>query len=322
MRKILIVGGDGFLGSNLLWYAKEKHEVVATTRSFPFNVEGCKVELLDIAEKDRCVQIMRKHDPDLVINTVAVVGLDVAEKDRDLTRQVHVQGTKNLVDACKQPGAEIVYISTDYVFDGTKIGGTYDESDQPSPINYYGATKLEAEGIVRDSGLDWIIGRPAHLYGPNFATPFVEDVLRQTHAQKRCSYPETLLNMLRGGQAIALPTELYQTPVLASDFSQALLSLIDLGARGIYNICGPDCVSRYRFYSELARTFGADSGLVTATSVEEYARLLNVPANILPRRVCMNASKVEGIVGRKMLGIRDGLALFRSQLDAGERRVG
>ncbi len=318
MGKILIVGGDGFLGSNLLWYAKQENEVVATTRSFPFRMKGCQVETLDIRNRDMCAEVIQRHEPDVVMNTAAVLSLDMAERDRDLAREIHVQGAINLLDACKKTNAKIVYVSSDFVFDGNReVGYKYLETDEPRPLNYYGVTKLEGEGVVRESGLGWIVARTAHIYGINAVAPFVDDAGRQRHMAERSSYAVTVANTLRKGQAVIQPSGLYQTPVLASDFSQAVLSLLKLNAEGIYHVCGSDCVSRYQFYKQLARTFDLDASLVKDASVEECARSFNVPASILPRRACMSVKKVEERIGRKMVGVEEGLKLLRSQVEHG-----
>jgi dTDP-4-dehydrorhamnose reductase len=67
MVKILIAGADGFLGSNLVWSARKEHEVIATTKSFPFNMEECKVDVLDITDRHRCLEIVHKYEPDVII---------------------------------------------------------------------------------------------------------------------------------------------------------------------------------------------------------------------------------------------------------------
>ena len=129
---------------------------------------------------------MKKIYPDIVIHAAAFTNVDDCEKNKDRAFAVNVQGTRNIADAVEKIGAKVVYISTDFVFDGKK--GMYKEIDSTKPINYYGITKLNGERIVDKLLDDYIIARTSVLYGwnpfsQNFATWLINQLENRNKIQ-------------------------------------------------------------------------------------------------------------------------------------------
>jgi dTDP-4-dehydrorhamnose reductase len=220
--------------------------------------------------------------------------------------------------ACERIGAKLIYVSTDWVFDGEKeLGEKYREGDQAGPVNMYGRTKLEGEHIVQSSGLDWIIARAAHIYGCNQATPKGKGALR-LHLEKRGGWAYNSVQFLRSGGEIRQPSNMWQTPTLASEFAEFILELHRKAARGIFHVCGNDCISRLAFARELARIFQLDLSLVKEGSVKDLSRSFGISETGLdefrvPRNVCLDNRKLVSTSGRQPVSLVQGIGIMKLQ---------
>src|SRR3989344_4235798 len=143
--KILGTGLDGLVGSRIVELLKDKYEFE------PSNV--------DVTSKDKIAKKITSSDAPIVLHLAAKTSVDGCEEDHSSARAVNGVGTQNIVDACQKSSKKLIYISTDFVFDGSK--DLYSEEDKPNPINWYGRTKYEGEEIVKKSSTPWIIARIA-----------------------------------------------------------------------------------------------------------------------------------------------------------------
>ena len=175
MRKdgiILVTGAGGQLGTELRLLLKKRKGFVFTD-AVP--CEGA--ELLDICDPVSVDEFFAARSVRAVINCAAYTNVDAAESDAGRCRMVNVEGVRNLVIAAKRNDAALIHISTDYVFDGKRRRGAYREDSACHPESVYGATKREAELLIRRSGVHGVIIRTAWLYSP-FGKNFVKTMLR------------------------------------------------------------------------------------------------------------------------------------------------
>ena len=163
--KILVTGANGMLGQDLCPILEDfGHEVVETD-----------VQDLDITNFERVLEVLSNENPDTVVHCAAYTNVDKAEEDLATARLINSTGTENLAKVCGQKDITLVYISTDYVFDGE--GTTpLKPSDKPAPINNYGLTKLEGEEFVKKYCKKYFITRTSWLYG-HHGKNFVETML-------------------------------------------------------------------------------------------------------------------------------------------------
>jgi len=159
-KRLLVTGASGLLGSKIAKIAREDYEVIPLYGSKPLNSNALK---LDITEREQVFSLFKKVKLDTVIHTASETNVDKCEIQKDHALRVNVEGTRNVASACSKLGAKLIYISTDYVFDGEK--GNYTEQDKPNPINYYGVTKLEGEKQVTQNCQKYFILRASVLYG-------------------------------------------------------------------------------------------------------------------------------------------------------------
>jgi dTDP-4-dehydrorhamnose reductase len=137
--RILVTGSSGLLGSKVVSLAlKRGHTVFSAYNKHPMET-GIALKL-DITDAEGVKEAIRKIKPDAIIHTAAYTNVDGCEENRDLAWRVNAEACKHIATSSAEVGAHLVYVSTDYVFNGEK--GFYSEGDEPNPINYYGYTKL------------------------------------------------------------------------------------------------------------------------------------------------------------------------------------
>lgn len=314
MESVLITGASGFLGSNVAHIAKDRYEVISTDL---YPIEGWDIKKLDITNRENCIKIFKKYKPDLVIHCAANLNMGSPE---ELMRKVNAEGTKNIADACKVVDAKRVYISTDWVFDGKKKGGEkYTEDDKESPVNIYGKTKFEGELFVRASDIEWIVARPANIYGVNWIIPR-EKALYEEHVAKRGGLAVQTIYALRKGEEIKQPPNVWQTPTLASHLAETILQLYEKGQTGIFHVSGRQCIRRHQFFVELAKMFNLNESLVKPCGNLDFAKSFGTTLPVdFPKNSCLDVSKVEKVLGRKQLEVREGLAIMKTQFEEIER---
>lgn len=199
--RILVTGSGGRLGSEI-------------RRLFGARATAADLPELDLTDRESVRRVVSRCRPRLVINTAAYTHVDRAESEPDLCWEVNLRGVERLVEACRQAGAALVQISTDYVFDGRKRSA-YLESDEPNPLSTYGRSKLEAERVAAELS-NHLIVRTAGLFGP--AGP-----------ASRGSFVETILRLAEGGKPIRVVSDRFASPTYTCDLARAIESLLRAG---------------------------------------------------------------------------------------------
>ncbi|MCW3975197.1 MAG: SDR family oxidoreductase [Candidatus Bathyarchaeota archaeon] len=316
MEKILVTGAAGFLGSNIVWFAQKKYEVIATTLN-PIEVKGYEIEKLDVINKKACFDAIRKNKPDLVVHCGAIVSAAVCEKRPEFAEKVNVLSTRYLADACAEVGARIIFVSSDWVFDGKKtFGKRYKEEEEPNPVNNYGLTKLKAEEELKKSKAKWISARPANIYGNNFAIP-KSKAQREDHLKRRGGWTLNTINALKEGKQIVLPINWFQTPTLASNFANIILKLHQKDQQGIFHISERTCISRLGFAKEVAKMFDLDENLIKDGPIDDFVKTMGIDLKKhsmqFPLQTCLDSGKVEKTLSIMMPSLSRGLEIMKKQ---------
>lgn len=295
--KVLVTGASGFLGTKVMKLLRKNFSLVGVCKER--KVPG--LHSLNIANKKNVVALLQKEKPDVVLHIAAMTDVDKCEVEKEEAWQVNVAGTKNVLEGCKAVEAKMVYISTDFVFDGKK--GDYKETDKPNPMNYYGKTKLEAEKLVQASGVSWLIGRVQVLYGYN-------------EGRTERSFVAWLYQSLKEGKETFVVDDQICTPTLIDDAAVALKILIQKKREGVYHISTADKIIRYAMALQLAKAFGFDTGLIHPISSGELAKKIGQKAQ-RPMDTSYNTEKLkrEGIL---MHGFREGVRIMQKQIEGKE----
>lgn len=248
MKRILVTGGTGMLGAALVreW----------TGRAILFPVSGRHFDLRDAAAVGDAV---RRLSPDWIIHTAAYTNVDGAESAPDDAQAVNDRGTAHVAVAAAARGASLVYVSTDYVFDGEKRA-PYVETDPVQPLNVYGRTKLAGERHAA--------GVPSHL------------VVRTQglFAREGKSFVRSILDAARAGRAISVVSDVTTGVTFAADLAAAIRRLVEVGATGTYHVANAGGVVWADFARAVLDEGGFPEVAVTPTTAAAFARPARRPA--------------------------------------------
>ena len=290
--KVLLTGASGFLGKKIMMMFPELgFEVLGTSASKDENISK-----MDVTNRKEVLGLISDFKPDVVVHAAAVINVDWCEQNRDEAFRINVDGARNVAEACRDVGAKMVLVSTDYVFDGKK-NGKYKEDDERNPVGVYGWTKAEAEKVVEQILDDYLIVRASVLYGFN-------------DSRDRETYVTYVLRMLKSGEEVFGFTDQYNNPAFIDDVVQALAKLIKLDEGGIFHVTGPENISRFEFARKIVKVFGFDEKLVKKGTWESSEH--KAPR---AKRLDESIEKLESR-GIKMSGIEEGLKKMKKQMGA------
>ena len=291
MERVLITGASGLLGGNLVHVFSRKYDVVASSWGHELDGERYRSLRFDITDPAETMRAVMESAPDTIVHCAAETGVDLCQRDPEHARRVNVEGTANVVAAANAAGAVLVYISTDGVFDGLR--GNYAETDSPAPVNVYAQTKLEGEGLVRQD-------IPAHLI---VRTSFYGWSTSGTR-----SLAEWVRERAREGDAVPGWTDVFFSPILATDLGEAVQEALERGLRGTYHAGGSERCSKFEFARQVCAVFGYDPSLVQAASVQDAA--LSAPR---PHDTSLDVGQLAKDLGRGLPGLQEGLERLRDQ---------
>lgn len=248
--RLLVTGAGGMLGGDVARVARAQgHDVVALAR-----------EELDVTDPARVERVIGRERPGAVINCAAWTNVDGAEENEKEAEIVNGEGAHFVADAAAKAGAKVLYVSTDYVFDGTKKG-PYTESDEPDPINAYGRTKLAGERATALVTKRSFIVRTSWLFGPGGG-----------------NFVETMLRLGQGGGPVVVVHDQVGCPTYTWHLAVGMVRLIDTDAYGVHHMTGSGSCSWYEFAIEIFRQSETVTR-VMATSTEMMERPAKRPAN-------------------------------------------
>jgi dTDP-4-dehydrorhamnose reductase len=296
--KVLITGSNGLLGQKLvsLLYLLPEVTLIATARGKNRDeiYEDYIYESMDITSEENVLAVFRKYKPDAVIHTAAMTHVDQCELNKEACVDQNITAVKHIVKACKEVGAFLVHVSTDFIFDGTH--GPLTEEETPNPVNYYGWTKWEAEKAVEGSGLKWAIARTVLVYG------VVQDM-------SRSNIVLWAKNNLEQKKEINVVNDQWRTPTLAEDLAKGCWLIVQKQATGIFNISGEEMISPYDLAHTVADVWNLDKGLIKQADSSTFTQ----PA-MRPPKTGFIIDKAKKILGYKPHTLIEGLELVKEQL--------
>ena len=294
LKRLLVIGASGLLGSKIVARGKIRFNVVGTCNPECDGRSDWRLEPLDMGSKDEVERLVEKVKPEFVILTAAMTNVDACEKEPLKANRVNATGPELVARSCRNAGARLVHVSTDYVFDGSK-SRKYREDDVPRPISVYGMSKLAGERAVLSTLPQSVVARTAVLYG-------------WSPLEDKGNFVTWVLKKLRAGEKATLFQDQWISPTFADDLANALLNLVENNASGIWHVAGPDCLDRPGCGRIIAKTFGLDEKLVLPVPSSS----VSLPAR-RPKNSCLDVSKVEKLLNRKMVSFEDGLKIMREQ---------
>ncbi|MBS7648478.1 MAG: dTDP-4-dehydrorhamnose reductase [Candidatus Bathyarchaeia archaeon] len=234
--KILVIGSTGQLGTDLVKVLGSGHEVVGLTHRD-----------IEVSDYNSCL-ILKGYRPDVVVNTAAFHRTDQCEEEPLKTFQVNAIGARNVAIISRDIGAITVYISTDYVFDGSK-GSPYTEYDTPSPLNTYGISKLAGELYTRQNPEHYIF-RVASLFGATGASG------------KGGNFIETMITKAKNNEPISVVDDMWMSPTYTKDAALTIKRVLELRLPyGVYHAANRGYCTWFQFAQEIFKHVGIDADL-------------------------------------------------------------
>lgn len=213
-----------------------------------------KVIKFDIKDKIILKEVLNTIKPDVIVNPVALTNVDLCEDDRKLAWDLNVALVENLEKYARINEIKLISFSTDYIFDGKK--GPYIEEDIPSPISYYGKSKLASENILKSSSSNNAIIRTNVVYGSS--------------SYGKEDFIKWLIKKLSTNEKINVITGQYCNPTFVDDIAFSVYKIIEKDLRGIYNIAGKDYLNRYEIALKVAKVFGYDTSLISPMESSKF----------------------------------------------------
>lgn len=245
--KVLVTGANGQLGKEL------------TKRLQGMDFLAVDIGEMDITNQTATMKVVKSFQPDVVIHGAAYTNVDKAEADQEAAYKVNAIGTQNVAAACLGCGAKMVYISTDYVFDGT-LGRAYNEFDQPNPQGIYGKTKLAGEILAKHILNRLFILRTSWLYGDGN------------------NFVRTMLKLGAEKSELKVVNDQYGCPTSTVDLANAILQLIETKHYGIFHAVNTGVTTWYDFAKKIFELSGNDKVRVLPQTTVELNRPAPRPA--------------------------------------------
>lgn len=248
--KVLVTGVKGQLG----------YDVMNELKKRGLEAVGADIEEMDITDAESVNRFIMAAKPDAVIHCAAYTAVDAAEENEDICRRVNADGTRNIAKVCKELDCKMIYISTDYVFDG-QGSRPWEPDEERHPLNVYGQTKYEGELAVQELLEKYFIVRIAWVFGVNGK-----------------NFVKTMLNLAQTHDTLTVVNDQYGSPTYTYDLARLLVDMVQTDKYGIYHATNEGICTWYEFACEIFKQAHV-AVKVLPVSAAEYRAKAKRPEN-------------------------------------------
>ena len=248
--KVLVTGVKGQLGYDVVNELTKRGHIAI----------GTDIEEMDITDAGSVDKVIKESAPDAVVHCAAYTAVDAAEDNVDLCRKINAEGTQNIANVCKELDIKMVYISTDYVFDG-EGERPWEPDDNRTPLNVYGQTKYEGELAVENTLEKFFIVRIAWVFGVNGK-----------------NFIKTMLNLGKTRDSLTVVNDQFGSPTYTYDLAKLLVDMVETDKYGIYHATNEGICTWYEFACEIFKQAGMDIK-VSPVLASEYPAKAKRPSN-------------------------------------------
>ena len=245
--RVLLIGANGMLGKDIVQEWQDDELIPATSRD------------ADIRNYEQVERLITATRPEWIVLTAAYTNVDGSERDPEAAFAVNGKGTENVAGVAQKYGAKVLYISTDYVFDG-QGKRPYEPADPIAPINVYGESKARGEQAIQASLRDWCIVRTSWLFGASGS-----------------SFPEKILRAAETRPELSVVSDQVGSPTYTRDLAVAIHGLVHVDARGFVSVTNSGTCSWFEFAQEILRQAGKNNPVKPIDTVQA-ARAAKRPA--------------------------------------------
>lgn len=289
--RLLVVGANGLLGSNVVYAARQRDWAVSGTYHSIRPSFDVPLTQFDLRAYDVFGDLLTEHNPDMVVNCAAMTDVDECEMNPEQAHAVNGDAPGRLAAHCESNDIGFIHISTDYVFDGT-AHDQYSESAVPNPVQVYGESKLAGERAVRNETVETLIARLSFVWGIH------------RNSGEISGFPAWVRDRLQANKNVPLFTDQWVSPTRAGNAADMLLDLIEYGVTGLVHVACTSCITPYEFGAILTEYADVNEGesLLAEGSIDDIER----PAT-RPRYSCLDVERVESVLGRSQPTLREGI---------------
>ena len=290
--KFLVTGSTGLVGRQVVRDLVEKSHKVYSCYNNQKPQHGNPIHL-DLIDLPSVVVTVEQVKPDVIIHLAAMTDVDGCEAQKDLAFLINSQATEKLAKQAALQNAFFLYVSTDYVFDGTKE--FWKENDLPNPLGNYGKSKLDGEKAIQNLASSWCIARTSTPFG--------------LHPTKK-SFPLWVAENLKSKKEINVLVDQFTSPTYVPNLSKMLIEISERQLLGIYHASGASRISRYEFAELVSERLNLDKKFLKPSTVDEITWKAN-----RPKDSSLDVSKATSILNEKPQKIEDSLNSLIKELN-------
>jgi len=288
--KFLVTGSAGLVGQQVVKYLSKSNQVFSCyNESKPEYGDSVK---MDLKNYEMVSSILTEIKPDVVIHLGAMTGVDLCEKEKTSASEINTKATEIIAKECSKLNSFLVYVSTDYVFDGNF--GMYKEDDVANPLGFYGKSKLEGEKAVQNFSTNWCIARTSTPFG--------------LHPTKK-SFPMWVIENLQKQKQIDVLIDQFTSPTYIPNLSRMLIEISERRITGIIHAAGASKISRYQMASMVSDKLNLDGTLLKQISMNKMKWVAQ-----RPKDSSLDVSRASSILNEKPQKIDQSLNLFIDEM--------
>jgi len=288
--KVLVTGSAGLVGQQVVKDLSNSHQVFSCyNESKPEYGDSVK---MDLKNREMISSILTEKKPDIVIHLGAMTGVDLCEKEKTSASEINTKATEIIAKECSKLNSFLVYVSTDYVFDGNL--GMYKEDDVTNPLGFYGKSKLEGEKVVQNFSTNWCIARTSTPFG--------------LHPTKK-SFPMWVIENLQKQKQIDVLIDQFTSPTYIPNLSRMLIEISERHITGIIHTAGASKISRYQMASMVSDKLNLDRTLLKQISINKMTWVAQ-----RPKDSSLDVSRAISILNEKPQKIDQSLNLFIDEM--------
>ena len=288
--KVLVTGSAGLVGQQVVKDLSNTHQVFSCYNKLkPEYGDSVK---MDLKNCEMISSILTEKKPDIVIHLGAMTGVDLCEKEKTSASEINTKATEIIAKECSKLNSFLVYVSTDYVFDGNL--GMYKEDNVTNPLGFYGESKLEGEKVVQNFSTNWCIARTSTPFG--------------LHPTKK-SFPMWVIENLQKQKQIDILIDQFTSPTYIPNLSRMLIEISERRITGVIHTAGASKISRYQMASMVSDKLNLDGALLKQISIDKMKWVAQ-----RPKDSSLDVSRASSILNEKPQKIDQSLNLFIDEM--------
>jgi len=288
--KFLVTGSAGLVGQQVVKDLSKSNQVFSCYNESKSEY-GIPMKM-DLLNHEVISSVLLETEPDVVIHLGAMTGVDLCEKEESMAFDINTKATQTIARQCSISNTFLVYVSTDYVFDGNL--GMYKEDDVANPLGFYGKSKLEGEKVVQNFSTNWCIARTSTPFG--------------LHPTKK-SFPMWVIENLQKQKQIDVLIDQFTSPTYIPNLSRMLIEISEKRITGIIHTAGASKISRYQMASMISDKLNLDGTLLKQISMNKMKWVAQ-----RPKDSSLDISRASSILNEKPQKIDQSLNLFIDEM--------